>query len=1175
MTYKYVGTSFGSDLYEVTVTVYRNCLDPLGAQLDNDIMLGVYENVPWGRKLYNGEPFTMPLVSEYYIDPPAAGKKCKEKPPTSCVQKGIYKLTIALPPSEYGYYMQYVRCCRNNSIINTVQDEGQTYYGFISPSKYKNSSPLFDTIPLAYANSNITYQIPFGAHDADGDSLSYRLAWPFQGGDSTQNNIIPNPPKDFMPPPLIDYYSGYSYKYPFGTSGNISINSTTGLLTFKSPLAGNFVIAVDVMEFRNGVALDTVRRDVQLLIVNGPTNPPPKRDTLKNAGIAVAYTVDAGKELDIDFHYDDPTDSLKMTATGELFDVIKPVNKPTFSGTTSGLKNIYPQFKWKTSCKDGRASAYKMQIIVTDNGCPAAATYYDDIFIQVVPPVTAVIGGPSNLCQTDSPVLYTAKRAKGTSLQWYITGGTVAVVDSSRVKITWNGIGKRLIKVVPTNSAGCMGDTAFFNVRVLKRPKGSPISGPTKGCVALKYKYFVTAAESGIKYFWVVKGGRIVSGQDSSEVTVLFNRGSDSNLVKVVGVDSFGCGSDTSYQRVSIGDPKLDSIYGSVSVCPNSSGIDYWVTGEPGSAFYWTVEGGQQVAGGNTSHIKVNWGEKGGGVVTAMQVTSQGCPGDTVKLKVLKDYVLYTSAIRGDSVVCEYTSGKTYEVTYSNGSTYDWKIVGGTIVSGQGTAKIIVDWDKAGSGALTVRETAFDPVNKEPCIGIPVALIVRLSPLPRTSNIIGPQNICEGDVVEYKVRGFDNSKFVWHIRGLLDSTANLSDSIFYHAPLLKASYDTFHIDVTEITADSCIGETRYLTVFIHKRPATNPISGELIVCVPNLNRHVYTVARSTDSTSTFQWTVDGGEIIDGAGTNQITVDWLVEGNRKLSVREVSSFGCIGPEQSITVRVDSLDIEMQYITTGKDNDKQIELYFVVKNPTFLKNRLHIYRQQVGTPGFYFIDSIPNSATTYIDRKVSTGRYSYRYYISAYNSCGTEIKTNVHRSILLHDEFEQDTLIRSHWNVYEGWPIVDYYHLFSSLNYDSTTIFSDLTKDTTLLSDKSFEGYRQSFRVAGLEGGLTRYTSLSNIVSLDLDPILWVPNVFTPQNGDNINNKWRIVVGNYKAYNLQVYNRWGERIFISDDPANQWDGYFHGQICPEGVYLYMVKVTGGKKNLYKSGTVNLLR
>lgn len=1170
LTYRFLGLNGGYYHYEVTITMYRDC--NTNSPLDNEVLVGVYEKTP--GTIVRTDSMFIPLTSHSIVSPPPAGKNCKVTPPDICIEKGIYKSDIFLPPSSYGYYLEFIRCCRNNAIANTRQNEGQTYFGFIPPTAYENTSPVFDTIPLAYANAGYTLQIPFGAKDANGDSLYYQLAWPYQGGDSSQNGAIPDVPYIFQHPRNIDYNPGFSYKFPFGSKGTISIDSKTGLLSIDAPNAGYYVIAVNVIEYRKGVALDTVRRDVQLLIVNGPVNPPPKRDTLAKGGTGVLYYIDAGEQLDMYLHYSDPTDSLKMVAAGELVDgSIKFANKPFFTGTVKGFKNIYPHLVWKTTCADGRASQYHMQLIVTDNGCPAAATYYEDFFIQVIPPLVSAIAGPSNLCQTDTPIRYTAKRSPGNILTWLVSGGTMTVIDSNSIKVVWQGLGKRTIKVIPSNKAGCVGDTAKINVNILQRPQAPSISGPVKGCMGKTYTYFVPP-DSTVKYLWIVTGGKQMSGHDSNKITVVFNRASDTDYVKVVALDVFGCGSDTYRLAVSIGNPSLDSIYGSVSVCPNSSGIDYWVNGEKGASYYWSVTGGQQVAGGNTSHIKIDWGEKGGGTVSVVQVTSQGCTGDTVKLTVLKDYVLYTSPIRGDSMVCEYTSGKVYEVTYSNGSTYDWQIVGGTIISGNGSARIIVDWDKAGMGALTVKETAFDPVNKKPCIGLPVTLIVRLSPLPHTSNILGPQNICEGDVVEYKVQGYADSRFIWHVRGIADST-NFSDSIFYKAPLLKNSFDTFHLDVTEITADSCVGETRFLTVFIHKLPVTNPVLGEHIVCEPYLNGHTYTVKRSGDSTSTFQWTVDGGDIVSGAGSDKIVVDWKIEGNRKVSVREVNGFGCVGPEQYITVKVDSLSIEMQYITTGKFNDKQIELYWQAKNTDFFKGHFRIYRQQVGTSRFFLIDSVPAGQTTYTDRNVNTAGYSYRYYIEAGNSCHNTVSTNVHRSILLNDYTVQDTMVRTHWNNYEGWPVVDYYHLFESLNFDTSSIFSDLTKDTTLLMEKSFDGYRQCFRIAGIEGGEQKYITLSNRVCIDLDPILWVPNVFTPDNGDNLNNRWRIVVGNYKAYSLIVYNRWGERIFSSDNPATQWDGTFQGKICPEGVYLYMVKVVGGTKNLYKNGTVNLLR
>jgi gliding motility-associated-like protein len=42
-------------------------------------------------------------------------------------------------------------------------------------------------------------------------------------------------------------------------------------------------------------------------------------------------------------------------------------------------------------------------------------------------------------------------------------------------------------------------------------------------------------------------------------------------------------------------------------------------------------------------------------------------------------------------------------------------------------------------------------------------------------------------------------------------------------------------------------------------------------------------------------------------------------------------------------------------------------------------------------------------------------------------------------------------------------------------------------------------------------------------------------------------------------MQIYNRWGEVVFQSDDPAEGWNGrkYNTGEILPEGIYLYVVR------------------
>jgi gliding motility-associated-like protein len=68
---------------------------------------------------------------------------------------------------------------------------------------------------------------------------------------------------------------------------------------------------------------------------------------------------------------------------------------------------------------------------------------------------------------------------------------------------------------------------------------------------------------------------------------------------------------------------------------------------------------------------------------------------------------------------------------------------------------------------------------------------------------------------------------------------------------------------------------------------------------------------------------------------------------------------------------------------------------------------------------------------------------------------------------------------------------------------------------------------------------------------------VPKAFSP-NKDSLNNIFIPVGCPYKvtSYNFKVYNRWGELVFETSDKNTGWDGKFHGEPCPVGVYIYII-------------------
>jgi gliding motility-associated-like protein len=87
----------------------------------------------------------------------------------------------------------------------------------------------------------------------------------------------------------------------------------------------------------------------------------------------------------------------------------------------------------------------------------------------------------------------------------------------------------------------------------------------------------------------------------------------------------------------------------------------------------------------------------------------------------------------------------------------------------------------------------------------------------------------------------------------------------------------------------------------------------------------------------------------------------------------------------------------------------------------------------------------------------------------------------------------------------------------------------------------------------------------------------PNAFTP-NGDGNNDKFKPHVnGPMYDYDLRVFNRWGQIVWMSKDATSGWDGRNHGSLVDVGTYVYLLtyKSTAGGKTIVVKGEVTVIR
>jgi gliding motility-associated-like protein len=123
------------------------------------------------------------------------------------------------------------------------------------------------------------------------------------------------------------------------------------------------------------------------------------------------------------------------------------------------------------------------------------------------------------------------------------------------------------------------------------------------------------------------------------------------------------------------------------------------------------------------------------------------------------------------------------------------------------------------------------------------------------------------------------------------------------------------------------------------------------------------------------------------------------------------------------------------------------------------------------------------------------------------------------------------------------------------------------------------YPGSYAITAINrcGGVTQYLEVEEE---DCGCYPYIPNGFTP-NGDGINDIFRVFANCIvQDFELMVFDRWGNRVFLATDVSEGWDGNIAGQEAKNGVYVYQIfysvtDETGKLINIVDSGDVTLIR
>jgi len=297
--------------------------------------------VLWGDNTSN----VLPRVEEVFL--PDYYKRNKYVGIHTYPGPGIYVIVVEDPNRNLG-----VSNIPNS--VNTVFSITTTM--LINSTIGTNSTPVLTQPPVDKAAVGQLFVHNPGAFDADGDSLSYKLTTcRAENGEPISGYTLPE------------------------ASVSLTINEVTGDLIWNTPVSpGVYNIAMLIEEWRNGIKIGSIIRDMQIEVYDTDNVPPiitTASDICIEADSLLRLTITAT---------DANNDLISLTANGAPF--VISGSAASFTQTVSEPGYAEGEFIWQTFCDYVREQAYPLNIKAEDDSSPISLVDIKSIAISVVGP---------------------------------------------------------------------------------------------------------------------------------------------------------------------------------------------------------------------------------------------------------------------------------------------------------------------------------------------------------------------------------------------------------------------------------------------------------------------------------------------------------------------------------------------------------------------------------------------------------------------------------------------------------------------------------------------------------------------------------------------------------------------------------------------------------------------
>jgi gliding motility-associated-like protein len=881
ISYEWVSDS----TYRVYFKFYRDC-SGAGAPGNNSVLLCItnsctfYSNTVYMNRITklpdssaNGSPVSTGCAG--------VGTRCSSS--TSVMpgyQEWWYSATVTLP-SRCNAWKFNVQLAARNPSVNLVNAGSTSLYveaTLNNVAAQGNSSPYFSVKPVPSVCINQNYTYNNGGVDPNSDSLVFEMSRPQNtagGCPMTTTNIT---------------YAAASPAFntttnPLQTNNSFVLDTTTGQMTFKPTQLGAATLTTVIKEYRNGVLIGTVMRDIQVYVINCSV-PGPIVNTVSSTisgATLVSGKIQACAGVAMSFCFDmKSTDTAAKLKATDNHNASAPNSSVTYTG--QGTDSIRGCFSWTPGTLDTGLRVFT--VTVKDSTCKSPGALISQTFVLPIYiwPITDIVKD-TTLCYGDTVKLIAVG---GSVFTWSALAGGSGITSLScttcKEPFAWPTTNTQY-RVTNSATQYCSKNSDTVTVNILDiRYDTLQATSNSAVCEGDSLKLFSTNAPTGYGYRWTGPGGFSSTSQNPVVPNVALSGGGNYILKS----SKLHCTSRPDTTAVTIKPrPAKPTATNNGAICAGST-LNLYATNVTNATYIWSGPASFSSTLQNPSISNADTSKSGKYIVRAISTTNSCLSLPDTTTAVINHIPVIGSVISSQPTSCSGTQGTitlgglkpstSYIVNYSKNSTPQSP----ANISTNGSGSLVI----SGLSAATYSQIR---VTLSGCTSAMAADVILSDPSSPVVNASSNSPLCVGDTILLSAAA-DSSGVTYSWTGPLSfSSTTQNPSIPAATVPHTGSY------VVTATKNNCTSQADTVIVDVFPIPVAPLASGNSPIC----SGDSLVLSASSTMGATYNW--DGPNNYTSTQQNPVRVpsDTTMSGVYSVSV---TVNGCTSAADTTSIMV---------------------------------------------------------------------------------------------------------------------------------------------------------------------------------------------------------------------------------------------------------------------------------